>query len=43
MGVAGNYAMMNRVLDGVGNPIRAQLEAMADELGVDYSRTDLRP
>jgi hypothetical protein len=43
MGVAGNYAMMNRVLDGVGNPIRAKLEAMADELGVDYSRTDLRP
>lgn len=43
MGVAGNYAMMNRVLDGIGNPIREQLAAMADELGVDYWRTDLRP
>jgi hypothetical protein len=43
MGVAGNYAMMNIVLDGIGNPIREQLEGMAEELGVDYWRTDLLP
>ena len=42
MGVAGNYAMMNRVLDGIGNPIRAQLMAMAPELGVDFWRNDLQ-
>lgn len=43
MGVAGNYAMMNIALDGIGNPIRPHLEAMAEPLGVDYWRTDLKP
>lgn len=43
MGVAGNYAMMNIALDGIGNPIREHLEALAEPLGVDYWRTDLRP
>lgn len=43
MGVAGNYAMMNIALDGIGNPIRGHLEAMIEPLGVDYWRTDLKP
>ncbi len=43
MGVAGNYAMMNIALDGIGNPIREHLEAMVEPLGVDYWRTDLKP
>lgn len=43
VGVAGTYAMMNRALDAIGNPIAKRMEAMADELGVDYWRTDLGP
>jgi hypothetical protein len=43
MGVAGNYAMMNRILDGIGNPIRPMLGVMADELGIESWRTDLQP
>lgn len=43
IGVAGNYAMMNRALDGIGNPIGERLSVMATELGVDYWRTDLGP
>ncbi len=43
LAVAGNYGMMNRVLDAIGNPIAPRMAAMADELGVDYWRTDLRP
>ncbi len=43
MAVAGNYGMMNRVLDAIGNPIDPRMAAMADELGVEYSRTDLAP
>ena len=34
MAVAGNYAMMNRALDGTGNPIWSRLGEMAVELGI---------
>ena len=36
MAAAGNYQMMNRVLDGVGNPVAAGLASIAAELGVAY-------
>ncbi len=42
MGVTGNYAMMNRALDGIGNPIWSRLATMAPELGITEWRHDLR-
>lgn len=35
IGVAATFQMMNRLLDGVGAPVRPQLHAIAIELGFD--------
>ncbi len=32
--IAGNFSMMNRALDAVGAPIRAEFDDLAEELGV---------
>lgn len=35
IGVAATFQMMNRLLDGVGAPVRRQLHAIAAELGFE--------
>ena len=35
---AGNFEMMNRILDATGVPVPASMQAIAPELGVDISR-----
>jgi len=35
VGVAATFQMMNRLLDGVGAPVREQLHPLAAELGFD--------